>query len=686
MNEISEAKRKIKYLEEILSTHDELYYNKAMPIVSDGEYDKLKLEYQEIAKRHPDLIPEHSALYTVGGGRSSGFKRVKHKIPMLSLANAFSDEDIMSFISRIRKLLSLEESQELEFVCELKIDGLSFSATYENGVLKTVGTRGDGQVGEDVTLNMGTINGFPMKIDYQENLEVRGEVYMDRNDFLILNESRKENEEHVFANPRNAASGSLRQLDYNVTAKRNLSYFVYSMNDFTGLSNVENQEKALLFLKKLGFHTNPRYKVTSDFNAMKSFYESIFDQRSTLNYDIDGIVYKVKEFKLQRKAGTISHVPRWAIAHKFPPEQAKTRLNRIKIQVGRTGVLTPVAELEPINVGGVIVSRATLHNSEDICRKDIRAGDWVIVQRSGDVIPQIVDVDIKSRPQNTEVFTFPDKCPACQSPVKKDEEGVALRCTGDLICSVQLLGRLKHFVSKGAMDIAGLGKKQIEYLWEKEMINSISSIFTLESRYRAGEINEIRDMKGWGNKSMQNLFASINNSRRVSLERFIYSLGIRFVGEVTSELIAQKYKSHEVLLDEMSTNVENQVGKLKSIDGIGEKVIESVIKFFSDMRNVKEVKELLKQLHVLPVNNPSNNSDFVGKTVVFSGKFFSMSRSEAKTILKSMGGISGSSVSKNTHLLVIGEGAGSKLKKAQEYGVKTIRESDWLNMVKDLTL
>ncbi|WP_374699427.1 NAD-dependent DNA ligase LigA [Wolbachia endosymbiont (group A) of Limnophora tigrina] len=637
-------------LQNQINHHNILYYQKSKPEISDAEYDELK---KKLAAIEPEAYATQDS---VGAPPDERFSKVEHQEPMLSLENAYDEQGVEKFLSKIKRFLIADE---IEILCEPKIDGLSFSAIYEDGKFVKAATRGDGFVGEDVTHNVATIKGFPKFLqDVQGRLEVRGEIYISNSDFLKLNENNE------FANPRNAAAGSLKQLNTNITAKRPLRYFAYSL-----IGGIEkSQSEVLEKLEKLGFCVNEHRSLTSSLNGMLKFYNEIYDYRYNLDYDIDGIVYKVNDLVLQSRLGSTHKAPRSALAYKFSAVYAKTKLNKIFIQVGRTGVLTPVADLVPVNIGGVLVSRASLHNQDEIKRKDIREGDVVTIKRAGDVIPQIVKVDEGSRHANMPEFVFPDICPECGSKVQI--EGVAVRCPKEFNCKAQIVEKLKHFVSKDAFDIVGLGEKQIKFFYDLELIRQIPDIFILEERLKEFSLKEHH---GWGEKSIANLLSAIQSRRVISLDRFIFSLGIRFIGQVAAELLANYYVSYDNWYNSMSSNDVELVG----IDGIGEKVAESLKSFFSQERNIKMLNDLTAYLQILPVSSNSSDSFLNNKIIVFTGKLRAMSRGEAKVRAKVLGAKISSSLSTKTDYLIAGEDPGSKYKKAMELGVEILDEEQW---------
>lgn len=685
----TQAKEELARLAKEIHHHDVLYHQKDAPKISDAKYDSLRQRNEAIEKQFPQLVRKDSPSLRVGAAPQEKFSKITHSIPMLSLGNAFSKEDIEEFITRIRRFLGLDEQECIPLFCEPKIDGLSVSLRYENGKLKHAATRGDGEVGEDITANVKTIATIPLEIkspDVPEVLEVRGEVYMSHHDFETLNKQREKDGEALFANPRNAAAGSLRQLDSSITAKRRLQYFVYGFGELSRALS-ETQQGSLETLESFDFTTNPLSEIVQSVEELFQFYERLYEKRPTLAYDIDGIVYKVNRLDWQKRLGFVARCPRWAIAHKFPAEQAKTRLEKITIQVGRTGVLTPVAELTPITVGGVVVSRATLHNRDEIERKDIREGDLVVIQRAGDVIPQVVAVDMEKRPKESEPYVFPDHCPVCGSMAKQEGDDVAVRCTGGLTCNAQVVERLKHFVSRVAFDIEGLGAKQIESFYNDGMIRSPVDIFLLEKRDKEAPLVSIAHREGWGSKSAQNLFDSINNRRIIGLDRFIYALGIRHVGQNMAKLLAYNYQTFDRWYHSMQQAASGEgeaYEELIAIDGVGGKVAETIADFFLEAHNIEVITKLVEQLTIQSVEKKQVSSALSGKTVVFTGTLTQMTRNEAKATAESLGMKVSGSVSKKTDYVVAGEAAGSKLKKAKELEVQVLSEEQWLTMLSSI--
>ncbi len=674
-----DAAREIAQLSEQIRAHDISYYRNDAPTISDAEYDALRARLEFLEGQFPELVKPDSPTQKVGAAPAETFSKVKHSVPMLSLANAFSAEDVQEFIERIRRFLELPEAQEIAVTVEPKIDGLSFSARYENGKLVQAATRGDGEVGEDITANIRTIQHFPAQLNGAPAvLEVRGEVYMDKRDFAALNAAREAAGEALFANPRNAAAGSLRQLDPAITAARKLSYFVYGWGELSA-PLAASQYESVRKLEALGFVTNPRMCRAQNTAAILAEYEALGTARATLPYDIDGIVYKVDRLDYQQRLGFVARAPRWAIAHKFPAEQAITTVEAIDIQVGRTGALTPVARLAPVNVGGVMVSNATLHNEDEIARKDVRVGDTVVIQRAGDVIPQVVEVKLEKRTADSKQYEFPQTCPVCDAHAVREEGEAVRRCTGGLTCRAQAVERLKHFASRDALDIDGLGDKQIEAFYQEGLVATLTDIFTLEQRDSAS-LTRIKNREGWGEKSASNLFAAIEKARSVSLARLIYALGIRHIGEETAKLLAKNYLTVDAWRAAMTSA--GIAEELLAIDGIGKKVVSALGDFFSEPHNTAQLDELLKYLTVNPYEAPaSTNSIVAGKTVVFTGTLARIGRKEAKARAEALGAKVASSVSKKTDYVIAGAEAGSKLKDAEALGVKVLTEDEWLTMI-----
>lgn len=696
----AEAAAELTGLAAEIAHHDALYYRQDEPEISDAEYDALRTRNDAIEARFPHLVRDDSPSLRVGAAPVEAFGKVTHRVPMLSLSNVFDEEELRDFLDRIRRFLGLPPSEKLAFTAEPKIDGLSITLRYERGVLVQGATRGDGYEGENVTPNVRTIADIPKMIKtkgFPDPFELRGEIYMSRKAFQHLNEEQAKRGDRVFANPRNAAAGSLRQLDSSITAQRPLRFFAYGWGEVGDLP-VETQWDAYQVLRAWGFPLNPLIKLTHTVEEMLATYRNIESGRSGLDYDIDGIVYKLDRLDLQRRLGFVSRSPRFAVAHKFPAEKAITKLRDIDIQVGRTGALTPVAKLEPVTVGGVVVQNAGLHN-EDYIRGiggygqtirngvDIRAGDTVIVQRAGDVIPQILDVVLEKRPRNAKPYVFPTRCPVCGSHAMREinpntgKEDAVRRCTGGLICPAQRVERLKHFVSRDGFDIEGLGEKRIKELYEDGIIQSPPDIFTLAKRDKVAKIAE---REGWGELSARNLFDAIEARRTVKLDRFINALGIHHVGEITARLLARTYGTAEDFVKAMRGAMNRQseaYAELNNIEGIGPTVAEAIVDFFAEPHNVKVVDALLKEVHPQPLEAIDHASPISGKTVVFTGSLERMTRSEAKAKAERLGAKVAGSVSKNTDYVVAGPGAGSKLKNAKELSVKVLTEDEWLKLI-----
>lgn len=681
-----EAEVELEYLARIISQYNKAYYEHEKPLVSDAEYDMLFQRNIDIEKKFPLLKRHDSPAEKIGSDIvQSSFKKIEHLVPMLSLSNCFSMEEVADFIKRTKRFLGLAQQEDfaIELVCEPKFDGLSFTALYEKGELKYGATRGNGLEGEDVTENIKVVNGFPTKINTGiDKLEVRGEIFITHQEFERINQDRQKENLFLFANPRNAASGSIRQLDIEVTRSRNLEYIVYAIG-FASEEVADTQEHLLKKLKSFGFKVSDLYKKTASLKEIEEFYDQLYDSRSKMPFDIDGIVYKVNDFKLQERLGFIARSPRFAIAHKFPAKQAKTLLKSITVQVGRTGALTPVAELEPINIGGVMVKRATLHNQDEIDRKDIRIGDMVVVERSGDVIPNIVEVDLRMRPEVSKKFTLPDKCPVCGSIAKREGDEAVLRCTGELMCEAQRLEHLRHFASKAAFDIEGLGEKQIAFLYEAGYIKTPADIFLLEKNQQMFAV-PLESQEGWGKKSVDNLYAAIEKAKNITLDRFIYSLGIRHVGATNAKLLARQFENFANFYQQMLAfaNGDRYIEEnLLLIDGIGAKVVDSLKMFFSQEYNTQIALDLSKLLNIAEYKPTTVNSPIADKKVVFTGTLETFTRDEAKATAEKLGAKVLSSVSANTDYVIAGKDAGSKLKKAQELSVKVLSEEEWKDLI-----
>jgi DNA ligase (NAD+) len=691
----AEAAAELARLAMEIAHHDALYYQKSAPAISDAEYDALRRRNEEIERRFPDLVRADSPSKRVGAKPESGFAEVRHAVPMLSLNNAFTREDVADFLARVRRFLGLKEEERIELTAEPKIDGLSASLRYEGGRFVLGATRGDGAVGEDVTENLRRVRDVPHKLagrDIPEILEVRGEVYMARSDFAALNRQREKDGEPLYANPRNSASGSLRQIDPNVTASRKLRFFAYSWGEISE-TPADSYWHFLERLGRWGFHVNPKAKLCKSPEEALAFYEEIGAERAKLDYDIDGVVYKVNRLDWQNRLGMVSRAPRWAIAHKFPAEQAKTVLDKITIQVGRTGTLTPVANLEPVTVGGVVVARATLHNEDYIAEKDIREGDTVVVQRAGDVIPQVVEVVKAKRPKSARPYRFPEVCPCpLKTPAVREPGAAARRCTGALACPYQQFERLRHFVSRDAFDIEGLGHVHIEKFRQEGLLDTPADVFRLH-RHKAA----LLEREGWGEQSVANLLRAIEARRKIALDKFIYALGIRQVGQATARLLAKHYRSlgrwREAMREAERERRKNpdeakkaelvgpHYAELRSIEQIGFGVADEIVEFFGEKHNMKALDDLAGEVTVEDFVAPAKKaSPISGKTIVFTGTLSAMGRNEAKARAEALGATVASSVSKKTDLVVVGADAGSKAKKAEELGIETIDEDAWMKL------
>ena len=690
----AQAEKELARLAKEIAEHDQSYYQDDSPRISDSDYDTLRRRNRDIEADFPELIRADSPSEKVGSPVRSGFEKVQHRVPMLSLGNAFDVEDVHNFFGRVRRFLGLNDDEKIEVVAEPKIDGLSISLRYEKNQFLLAATRGDGREGENVTANVATMHEISKTIGGKvpEVIEIRGEVYLGQAAFRAINAERERDEKSTFANPRNAAAGSLRQLDSSITAKRPLQIFAYAWGEISE-PVAETQWKFLEVLKDWGFPVNPLARICINAEGAIAYHQEISKQRADLDYDIDGIVYKVNRLDWQQRLGFISRAPRWAIAHKFPAENVQTVLEKITIQVGRTGALTPVAQLMPVTVGGVVVSRATLHNADEIERKDIREGDTVIIQRAGDVIPQVVEVITDKRPRNSQSFTFPNHCPECGSLAIREVNEAVIRCAGGLICPAQNLERLKHFVSRQAFDIDGFGGKHIEAFQAQGLINTPGDIFRLHKSHE-----QLKKFEGWGNKSVDNLIFSIEQRRTIPLERFIYALGIRQVGQATGRQLALHYGSLNAWISAMQQATAERskcpdefkkvelVGdafrNLCDIDGIGINMADDLINFIGDRQNLAVIEDLASQLNVKDTEQPDNSfSKIAGKTVVFTGTLETISRAEAKAKAETLGAKVTGSVSKKTDYVVIGTEPGSKATKAKDLGIPVLSEEDWVTLV-----
>jgi DNA ligase (NAD+) len=688
----AQAKAQVRRLAEEIAEHDKLYYQEDAPLISDADYDAMRLRLETIEARFPELRSAESPTVKVGAAALEKFGKVRHRVPMLSLSNAFAVEEVEEFIARVKRFLKLSAEASVEFTAEPKIDGLSISLRYDDGVLVEAATRGDGFEGEKVTANVRTIDNVPERLkgrDIPETIDIRGEIYMQQEDFLRLNAAQEKAGGRTFANPRNAAAGSLRQLDPKITAARPLKFYAYTWGVAKPLP-ADTQYGVCQAFRRWGLPVNELMIVSADVAQLLAHYQKIEQERARLGFDIDGVVYKVNRLDYQERLGFISRAPRWGLAHKFTAIKAMTILEGIEIQVGRTGALTPVARLKPVTVGGVVVQNATLHNEDEIQRKDVRIGDTVILQRAGDVIPQILGVVPEQRPAKARPYRFPDKCPACGSHAVREinpntgKLDAVRRCTGGLICPAQRVERLRHFVSRHAFDIEGLGEKIIQEFFADDLLQSPPDIFTLEERDRKS-VKRLMAREGWGETSARNLFNAINARRTVPLDRFIYALGIRHVGETTARSLARAYDSAKDFLSQMKAAAKERESQafqlLTKIEGIGTIVGSAVAEFFAEEHNVDVVEQLLKHIEVRPLERVAASSPVSGKTVVFTGALEQMTRDEAKAMAEQLGAKVAGSVSKKTDIVVAGPGAGSKLKDAQKHGVEVIDETEWLTRI-----
>ncbi|HEX8164183.1 MAG TPA: NAD-dependent DNA ligase LigA [Beijerinckiaceae bacterium] len=685
-----------------IAEHDRRYYEEDAPTVSDAEYDALRRRYEALEARFPELATAESLTQKVGAKASEKFAKVRHRVPMLSLGNGFDEDDVREFVERIRRFLALPPEAPLVFTAEPKIDGLSLSLRYERGRLVTAATRGDGAEGEDVTANARTVEDIPKALadkDVPEVAEIRGEVYLSHADFAAINERQAAAGDKVFANPRNAAAGSLRQLDPGITASRPLKFFAYAWGEMSALPGTTQFDVVTAF-KRWGFKTSPLMRRVESLDGMLAFHREIEGERAGLGYDIDGVVYKVDDLNLQQRLGFVSRSPRWALAHKFEAQKATTVLEDILIYVGRTGSLNPAAKLKPVTVGGVVVSSATLHN-EDYIKGiggngepirggvDIRIGDTVIVERAGDVIPKVLDVVLEKRPPDAQPYEFPTVCPACGSHAVREvnprsgKEDSVRRCTGGLICPAQARERLKHFVSRHAFDIEGLGAQRIDEFYDEGLVQRPQDIFTLKAR-DARSLKKLANREGWGETSARNLFAAIDARRSIPLARFIYALGIAHIGETNARLLARHFGTFEALRATARAAADREseaYADLTSIGGVGEVVADALVEFFKEAHNEEMLDALLKEVTPEAAEQAASDSPVAGKTVVFTGSLEQMTRDEAKAMAERLGAKVAGSVSKKTDLVVAGPGAGSKLDKAREAGVKVVDEDGWFALV-----
>jgi DNA ligase (NAD+) len=703
-----EGAAELRRLAAEIAENDRRYHGEDAPTISDAAYDALRLRNDAVEARFPDLKRPDSPNKRVGSRPSSKFAEARHRLPMLSLENAFSDEDVRDFVDQMYRFLGRAKDNPIALTAEPKIDGLSMSLRYEGRELVLGATRGDGVTGEDVTANVRTIHDIPHTLPKgaPDLVEVRGEIYLRKEDFAELNRKQAEAGEELYVNPRNTAAGSLRQKNPAVTASRPLRFFVYAWGEIAALP-ADTQMGMVAAFRRWKFQVNPLMRLCPDIDAALEVYREIERQRASLDYDIDGVVYKVDSLALQERLGFRTRSPRWALAHKFPAERATTVLEAVDIQVGRTGALTPVARLKPVTVGGVVVENATLHN-EDYIRGfgrdgkpvrvdaegepvDIRVGDTVTIQRAGDVIPQVLDVDLSLRPKNAKPFAFPKICPCyLKTAIVREEtaaggEGIVRRCSGEFACPFQRKEHLRHFVSRAAFDIEGLGEKQIEYFYESEdlPVKAPADIFTLRAR-DARNLKKLRDVEGFGEVSVRNLFDAIDARREIPLERFVNALGIRHVGETTAKQLARAYASWQAFHDAVLKDADGDAAareEMDAIDQIGETVVDAVARYFGESHNRALVEALTREVTILDAEQSVTKSPVAGKTVVFTGSLEQMSRDEAKAMAERLGAKVSGSVSKKTDLVVAGPGAGSKLKDAAKFGVAVIDEAGWFDLI-----
>lgn len=686
-----------------IAAHDKRYYEEDAPTVSDAEYDGLRKRYEALEDQFPELKSPESLTQKVGSKVSEKFGKIRHRVPMLSLANGFADEEVEEFVERIRRFLNLTADAPLAFTAEPKIDGLSLSLRYENGRLVSAATRGDGAVGEDVTNNARTVGAIPHRLkgsSVPEIFEVRGEVYLSHEDFAAINARQEAAGKALFANPRNAAAGSLRQLDASITASRPLRFFAYAWGEVSAMP-ADTQHGMMECFKSFGLKVNPLTRRCTSIAEMLEHYHAIEKDRANLGYDIDGVVYKVDSLSLQQRLGFVSRSPRWALAHKFPAQEAMTVLEGIEINVGRTGSLNPIARLKPVTVGGVVVSNATLHNEDYIkgiggngekIRNgiDIRIGDTVVINRAGDVIPKVLDVVLDKRPSDSKPYEFPTTCPACGSHAVREvnprtgKEDAVRRCTGGLICPAQARERLKHFVSRNAFDIEGMGEQRVDEFYDEGLVQRPQDIFTLQAR-NARSLKRLEKREGWGETSTKNLFAAIEARRSISFNRFIFALGIPHVGETSARLLARHFGTFEHLRETAKAAADatsEAHAELTAIGGIGPVVAEAIVEFFKEEHNEEMLGALLAEVTIEPMEVPATTSSPVaGKTVVFTGSLEQMTREEAKAMAERLGAKVAGSVSKKTDIVVAGPGAGSKLAKAAELGLQVMDEDGWFSLV-----
>ena len=679
-----EVIKELKNLASQIEYHDNLYYNKDLPEISDADYDKIRIKNKNIETQFPELILANSPSKRVGSVLTSNLKKITHEVPMLSLGNTFTSKEVEEFINKTRRFLKINQDENMEFVAEPKIDGLSATLLYKNGKLVQGATRGDGKQGENITENIKTIQDIPKNLqgNYPSEIEIRGEIYISNSEFERINSLRIKNSLPVFANPRNAAAGSVRQLDPKITESRKLGFFAYSwglMSSPIGESLMEVREN----IKKIGFNLNHPVKLCLNLYEMLKFYEDIYQNRSNLDFDIDGIVYKLNNLSYYDRLGATEHSPRYAVSHKFPPETGLTILNDVKFQVGRTGAITPVAELQPLTIGGVRIQRASLHNTDEINRLGIAIGDTVSLKRAGDVIPQVINYIPNLRPKNYKKISFPIYCPSCNSLLKREKNEAIIRCINATECSEQIKGQLIHFVSRNAFNIEGLGEKQIIELFDRNIIKGPEDIFLINQGMEKEIKEKILGLSGWGPLSLSNLIKSINNAKNQPIEKIIYSLGIRHVGQGTAKLISKNYKSSDDLINkiknlEINIKKEEFIEELRSVNGIGDKAIFALVSYF--LINRTQFFNLIGFLNIsTPVSVKNNMHYLYGKRLVFSGTFEHLSRTEIKNKAEIVGALISSQVSSKTDILVVGLNPGSKFSKAKKLGIDIINEESFLS-------
>ena len=669
LHDEKKIKKRLVELSLLIKKHNILYHQKDKPKITDAEFDALIIENNKLEKKYPNLIIKNSPNFLIGGPVSNKFDKIQHKLPMLSLQNAFNENDVIDFIERIKKFLNLEKNHKFDFISEPKIDGLSINLNYEDGFLKSASTRGDGKIGENVTQNVLNINGIPTKLNNNnlpKQIEIRGEIFLNKTDFIKLNKTMKE--KNKFSNPRNAAAGSLRQLDSEITKKRPLKFLAHGLGETSKEYITIND--FYKDLKKWGIPTNHLSQTHQNINEMMNYYNKINNIRHDIAYDLDGVVFKINNLKLQNRLGFVGKNPRWAIALKFKSEKAITKIRKIDFQIGRTGAITPVARLEEINIGGVLVSNATLHNFDEIKKKDIREGDKVEIQRAGDVIPQVIKVVNKDK-NRKELINPPKQCPVCGEKTIREKDEAVIRCINLKSCDAQIIGCLIHFVSKKSFNIEGCGEKQIKQFYKLGFIKNYNDIFDINKFKK-----EILNLEGWGDLSYQNLIQAINKSKIISLEKFIYSLGIRYVGETLSIILAKEF----INIDNFIKSA-NDKEKLQSIDGLGPKVINSVYNYFLNKDNKKIVLNLKNNVKIINFTQQESNSLFTNKNIVFTGTLSKLSREEAKHLATNLGAKISSSVSAKTDYVIIGEKPGSKAKKAKELGLNILSEEEWIKKI-----